>query len=376
MIKRIRVTTILGTRPELIRLACIIEKLGLVFDHRIVHTGQNSNPMLSQIFLEELNIPEIDNYLNIQSSSLGEFCAQLFVGLEQEFSKHRPDAVLILGDTNSALGGIIAKRLGIPVYHLEAGNRSFDSNVPEEINRKIVDHFADYNLAYTQHAKANLIREGLDSQFITVIGSPLKEVLDKYRAQIENSMVLNKLNLTPLQYFLVSAHRQENVDDQSRLRELLKSLCVLSERYEIPVVISTHPRTKDRIDKLELNLPDNLVFHEPFGFNDYNKLQLNARAVLSDSGSVSEESAILGFSAVTIRDSMERPEALESGNIIMCGLTAEGILSAVEIMELIPNSKSTPNEYQIPDTSTRVVKFIASTIYSHAFKSGLRTHIS
>lgn len=373
MIKKIRVTTILGTRPEIIRLACIIEKLDLVFEHRIVHTGQNFDPMLSTVFLNELNIRKIDNYLNIQSSSLGDFCAQLFVGLEQEFRNHRPDAVLILGDTNSALGGIIAKRLAIPVYHLEAGNRSFDNNVPEEINRKIVDHFADYNLAYTQHAKSNLIHEGLEPQFITVIGSPLREVLTRFRSSIEESRVLDSLNLAPSSYFLVSAHRQENVDNPDRLRELVNSLSQLSLRYNMPIVISTHPRTKEKIKDLNFEMNANLIFHEPFGFNDYNKLQLNARVVLSDSGSISEESAILGFPAVTIRDSMERPEALESGNIIMCGLSIHGILNAVEILELMPKSLSVPEDYLIADTSTRVVKFIASTVNSHEFRSGLRS---
>jgi UDP-N-acetylglucosamine 2-epimerase (non-hydrolysing) len=371
--KKIRVTTVLGTRPELIRLACIIEKLELVFEHRIVHTGQNFNPMLSTVFLDELRIPKIDNHLNIKSSSLGEFCAQLFVGLEQEFNNHRPDAVLILGDTNSALGGIIAKRLAIPVYHLEAGNRSFDNNVPEEINRKIVDHFADYNLAYTQHAKANLLHEGLNSQFMTVIGSPLREVLNKFRLEIDASSVLESLDLAPFEYFLVSAHRQENVDNEFRLRELVSALSQLSLRYAMPVVISTHPRTRERIEKLNLELNENLIFHEPFGFYDYNKLQLNARIVLSDSGSISEESAILGFPAVTIRDSMERPEALESGNIIMCGVSIDGILNAVEVLELMPKSQSIPDDYQISDTSTRVIKFIASTVQSHAFRSGLRS---
>ncbi len=372
MNKKIKVTTILGTRPELIRLACILEKMEMVFEHRIVHTGQNSDPMLSQVFLDELSIPKIHNYLSIQSSSLGEFCGQLFIGLEKELTDYRPDAVLILGDTNSALGGIIAKRLGIPVYHLEAGNRSFDSNVPEEINRKIVDHFADYNLAYTQHAKANLIREGLESKFITVIGSPLQEVLNKYKPGIENSKVLEEMNLVPSGYFLVSAHRQENVDNENRLNELMNSLSELSQRYEIPVVVSTHPRTREKIGKLNVILDQNLIFHRPFGFSDYIKLQLNARAVLSDSGSVSEEAAILGFPAVTIRDSMERPEALESGNIIMSGLSVSGILSALDILDQMPSSKSVPDDYLVPDTSTRVVKYIASTIYSHSFRNGLR----
>jgi UDP-N-acetylglucosamine 2-epimerase len=372
VIKKSKITTILGTRPELIRLACIIEKFDTVFDHRLIHTGQNFDPNLSEIFIRELGIRKPDEFLEISQGSLGNFCSDLFLKIEKEFKVNPPDAVVILGDTNSALAGIIAKRRGIPVYHLEAGNRSFDSNVPEEINRKIVDHFADYNLAYTQNAKENLLREGLQPQYINVIGSPLQEVLTKYRTAIEKSSILTTLKLKPREFFLVSAHRQENVDLPSRLTTLIESLNWMAAEFEVPVIVSTHPRTREKINKLNLELNENIQLCEPFGFLDYNQLQLNARAVLSDSGSVSEESAILGFPGITIRDSMERPEAMETGSIIMSGIDIKGISEALFILENNPRPTAMPLDYIPNDTSSRVVKFIASTIHSHDFRIGLR----
>lgn len=367
-----RVTTILGTRPELIRLACILEKFDSVFAHRVVHTGQNSDPQLSDVFIKELGIRSPDNYLGIPSGSVAKFCSQLFLEIEKEFDENPTDAVVILGDTNSALAGIIAKRRGIPVYHLEAGNRSFDSNVPEEINRRIVDHFADYNLAYTQHAKQNLVNEGLLIDSLTVIGSPLQEVLTKFKNQIFLSDILEKLSLESKNYFLVSAHRQENIDLDSRLDTLIDSLNWLAIEYKLPVILSTHPRMRDKLLKSNKQVNEKILLHEPFGFLDYNNLQLNARMVFSDSGSISEEAAILGFKAATIRDSMERPEALESGSIIMSGISINGISEALRILSILPDSLTIPKDYLIPDTSTRVVKFIASTIHSHHFRVGLR----
>jgi UDP-N-acetylglucosamine 2-epimerase (non-hydrolysing) len=277
-----------------------------------------------------------------------------------------------LGDTNSALAGIIAKRRGIPVYHLEAGNRSFDANVPEEINRKIVDHFADYNLSYTQNAKENLLREGLHPQTITVIGSPLHEVLDKYSSRIAESAILDQLKLHTGDYFLVSAHRQENVDQPNRILELFESLNWISSEFNVPIIVSTHPRTAQKIELLSIQLSANIQLHQPFGFLDYIKLQQNARAVLSDSGSVSEESAILGFPALTIRDSMERQEALETGSIIMAGISQKGVSEALRIISSTQRAASIPVDYQVKDTSTRVVNFIASTIHSHDFRNALR----
>jgi UDP-N-acetylglucosamine 2-epimerase (non-hydrolysing) len=372
MTHKSRVTTILGTRPELIRLSCILEKFDKVFEHRVIHTGQNSDPQLSQVFITELGIREPDHFLEIPKGSLGNFCSRLFIDIEREFDSYPTDAVVILGDTNSALAGIIAKRRGIPVYHLEAGNRSFDANVPEEINRKIVDHFADYNLAYTQNAKENLLREGLHPQTITIIGSPLREVLDKYSPGINESTVLDQFKLSKGDYFLVSAHRQENVDQPKRILELFESLSWIASEFNLPIIVSTHPRTAEKIKHLRIQLPANIQLHQPFGFLDYIKLQQNARAVLSDSGSVSEESAILGFPALTIRDSMERQEALETGSVIMAGISQRGISEALHIILGTQKSQSIPVDYDVKDTSTRVVNFIASTIHSHEFRNALR----
>jgi UDP-N-acetylglucosamine 2-epimerase (non-hydrolysing) len=372
MTHKSRITTILGTRPELIRLSCILEKFDNVFDHRVVHTGQNFDPQLSQVFITELGIREPDRYLQIPKGSLGNFYSRLFPDIEEEFDSNPPDLVVILGDTNSALAGIIAKRRGIPVYHLEAGNRSFDANVPEETNRKIVDHFADYNLAYTKNARENLIREGLHPQTITVIGSPLHEVLNKYRSKINASTILNQLKLQVGEYFLVSAHRQENVDIPNRIRDLFDSLNWLATEFNLPIIVSTHPRTAEKIDSCKIELSTKIQLHQPFGFLDYVNLQLNARAVLSDSGSIAEESAILGFPAMTIRDSMERQEALEAGSIIMSGISVNGISEALHVIASTPRTQSIPSEYQITDTSTRVVNFIASTIHSHNFRNSLR----
>jgi UDP-N-acetylglucosamine 2-epimerase len=372
MTHKSRITTILGTRPELIRLACILEKFDTVFNHRVIHTGQNSDPQLSQVFIAELGIREPDLYLDIPKGSLGTFCSRLFLDIEHEFDLNPPDAVVILGDTNSALAGIIAKRRGIPVYHLEAGNRSFDANVPEEINRKIVDHFADYNLAYTQNAKENLIREGLHSQTITIIGSPLREVLDKYSSKIDESTILNDLGLNTNGYFLVSAHRQENVDQPKRIFELFESLNWIASEFKLPIIVSTHPRTAEKIEQSNVKLSAHIQLHQPFGFLDYVKLQQNAQVVLSDSGSVSEESAILGFNAITIRDSMERQEALATGSIIMAGISQKGISEALNIIAMTPRAQSIPVDYLVKDSSTRVVNFIASTIHSHDFRNAIR----
>lgn len=372
MNKKTRVTTILGTRPELIRLSCILNKFDEVFDHRVIHTGQNSDPQLSQIFIDELGIREPDKFLDITKGSLGSFWSRLFLDIENEFDKHSTDAVVILGDTNSALAGIIAKRRGIPVYHLEAGNRSFDANVPEEINRKVIDHFADYNLAYTHNAKENLVREGLHPQGLTVIGSPLREVLVKYGSRINESVILKKLELSAQGYFLISAHRQENIDQTARISELLESLNWIASEFKYPLIVSTHPRTQQKIQRSGIKLEEGIQLHQAFGFIDYIKLQQNALVVLSDSGSVSEESAILGFPAITIRDSMERQEALEAGTIIMAGISLIGISEALRIVMSTPRAKSIPDDYLVEDTSTRVVNFIVSTIHSHEFRNGLR----
>jgi UDP-N-acetylglucosamine 2-epimerase (non-hydrolysing) len=277
-----KITTILGTRPELIRLSLIIKRLDEVFEHRLIHTGQNSDSNLSKVFFKDLKIRTPDLYLETQNLTLGSFLGGLLPAIESEFENNPSDAVVILGDTNSALAGIIAKRKGMPVYHLEAGNRSFDQNVPEEINRRILDHFSDFNLAYTNTAKENLLREGINPRNIAVIGSPLCEVISHLRNEINSSKILKELKLESGKYFLVSAHRQENVDDPLRLQNLINSLNEIALEFNQPIIISTHPRTKSKLNKLKLEINPLLTFHEPFGFIDYCKLQKESRIVLSD----------------------------------------------------------------------------------------------
>jgi len=368
-----RITTVLGTRPEMIRLSRIISRLDEVFDHRLVHTGQNYDPKLSRAFINDLIIRDPDVTFQSKHESLGSFLGNLFIEIEKEFDAYPPDALVILGDTNSALAGLIAKRRGIPIYHLEAGNRSFDLNIPEEINRKVVDHFSDFNLPYTTHAKDNLMREGLHPRNTAVVGSPLFEVFTHFEKEIEKSNILTQIGVKSKQYFLVSAHRQENIDDNKRLIQLIQALNGLGEEFGLPVIISTHPRLKTKLKEIDISLNPCLQFHEPFGFFEYNKLQKNARIVFSDSGSISEESVILGFPAITIRDSMERPEALECGSIYLSGITQEGIFEAVKILESDVNRSSVPQEYLIRDTSSRVVNFIGSTVNQHHFWNGLRS---
>ena len=370
---KLRITVIVGTRPELIRLSFILKRFDEVFDVRLIHTGQNFDATLSQVFIDELQIRKPDVFFNLNSETLGRFLGQLFFEVEKELQEFPPDALVLLCDTNSALSGIIARRRGIPIYHLEAGNRSFDPNVPEEINRKIIDHFSDFNLAYTSAARSNLLAEGLHPRNSIVMGSPLYEVLAASAKQIENSNVMNVLNIKKGNYFLVSAHRQENIDNPIRLKSLAESLNTVAITFGLPVICSMHPRMKSKIAELNLDFNSLVEFHSPFGFFDYNKLQVNSRLVLSDSGSISEESAILGFRAITIRDSMERPEALESASIVLAGIEPEGIIRAISITELNLGKPYPPAEYLIENTTERVVKFIASTLQQHSFWSGLRS---
>ena len=367
-----KVTTFVGTRPEIIRMSSIIKKFDRHFDHRLIHTGQNPDKLMKDVFFEELGVREPDAYFKDDHKSLGEFLGNLFVSTERELNDSRPDAIVILGDTNSALAAIIAKRFGIPIYHLEAGNRSFDANVPEEINRRIVDHIADFNFPYSELARANLISEGIHPRKIALMGSPLFEILNDHKVSIEKSNVLSKLSLEARKYFLVSAHRQENVDSDERLLELLKTLNKVAEQYKVPVLVSTHPRTQARIKRISIEMNKLVNFHEPFGFIDYNKLQLNSRMVLSDSGTIAEESIMLNFPAITIRDSMERPEALEAGSLVMCGLEAERVLEAIDLVENSTKPQPTPKEYSFPDVSMRIVNFLISTVHKNEFWNGIR----
>ncbi len=362
---RLKVMTVLGTRPEIIRLSRVIARLDETTDHVLVHTGQNYDFELNEVFFRDLGVRKPDHFLAVDTASLGATLGDVLRASETVMRAESPDAVLILGDTNSALAGIIARRLKIPLYHMEAGNRCFDRNVPEELNRRIIDHISDFNLVYTEHARRHLIAEGLEHRRIYVTGSPMREVLDHHRDDIAKSDVLVRLDLEEQQYFLASIHREENVDNSEQLGRIVDTLERLVARYSIPVVVSTHPRTRDRLQKLgRKNLPGDLRFLKPFGFLDYNKLQMHARCVISDSGTICEESAILGFPAITPRVSIERPEAMDAGTIVVTGLDADTIEQAVALQtsrETRAQPARLPWEYQVADTSHRVVKLIVGT---------------
>ncbi len=374
----IKVVTIVGTRPEVIRLSRVIDRLDSSVDHVLVHTGQNYDYNLNQVFFDDLGLRSPDHYLDVDTSSLGRVLGETLTKIEEVLNSEKPDAVLVLGDTNSSIAAVMAKRMRIPVYHMEAGNRCFDENVPEETNRRLVDHVADFNLVYTEHARRNLLAEGLHPRRIMLTGSPMREVLDTYRPQIEASDVLTRLGLTESEYFLVSAHREENVDSRERLQMLLECLVAVRERWNLPVYVSTHPRTRKRLEALpSWTAPEGIVFHEPFGFHDFNRLQLGAACVLSDSGTIAEESTIMGFPAITLRDSIERPEALDTAGIIMTGLDPRDVVQAVSLVmgrgctrEGV--SELTPPDYLIKNASNRAVSFILSTARRHNFWAGIR----
>ena len=369
-----KVMTIVGTRPEIIRLSRVIARLDQTVDHVLVHTGQNYDRQLNQVFFDDLGLRNPDHYLEVDTTSLGATLGDILVKTERVLARERPDAVLVLGDTNSCIATVMAKRMRIPTYHMEAGNRCFDENVPEETNRRLVDHVADFNLAYTEHARRNLLAEGLHPRRILVTGSPMREVLDRYRSQIEASQVVDQLELAPNKYFLVSAHREENVDSSGRLGQLLDCLERVSSVWGLPVIVSTHPRTRKRLEAETRVLQGDIRLMEPFGFHEYNQLQLKSFCVLSDSGTISEESAILGFPAVTLRDSIERPEALDTGSIIMSGLNPDDVEAAIRLMTADDRVQAmTPSGYEVSDTSQRVVRFLLSTVFRHHQWSGIRT---
>jgi len=371
----VKVMTIVGTRPEIIRLARVMARLDATdgVDHVLVHTGQNYDHALNQVFFDDLGLRAPDHYLGVDTSSLGAVLGGVLVGTEEVLLAERPDAVLVLGDTNSCLATVMAKRMRIPTYHMEAGNRCFDENVPEETNRRLVDHVADFNLAYTEHARRNLLAEGLHARRVVVTGSPMREVLQHYRDRIEDSDVLGRLGLSAGGYFLVSAHREENVDGPDRLRALLSCLERVHRVHDLPIVVSTHPRTRKRLEALGQSVEGDIRWLEPFGFHDYNHLQLRAACVLSDSGTIAEESSILGFPAITLRDSIERPEALDSGSIMMTGLDPDDVELAVRVAIADgPVTSSLPAGYEVADTSNRVVRFIVSTASRHHAWAGIR----
>lgn len=375
MTRRLKVMTVVGTRPEIIRLAATIKRLDTFTDHVLVHTGQNYDYELNEVFFEDLGLRRPDYFLEADTSSLGAVLGSVLIKIEAVLLEEKPDAMLVLGDTNSCISALMARRLKIPVYHMEAGNRCFDENVPEEVNRRMVDHVADYNLVYTEHARRNLLAEGIHPSRILLTGSPMREVLDANATAIAASDVLERQGLTVGGYFLVSLHREENVDNAARLTSVLLALNELADEYGVPVLVSTHPRTRKHLEDQPEELKDKLFFHLPFGFNDYIKLQQSAKLVLSDSGTISEESSILGFPAVTLRDSVERPEALDSGAIITAGVTKNSILDSVEMVLSDPRclgGHAVPVGYEVTDASRRTVNFMRSTATTHAYRAGIR----
>ncbi|WP_439690060.1 non-hydrolyzing UDP-N-acetylglucosamine 2-epimerase [Curtobacterium sp. SP.BCp] len=369
-----KVMTIVGTRPEIIRLSAVIKLLDRTCEHVLVHTGQNHDHQLSDVFFDDLGLRSPDHYLDVDTSSLGAVLGSILVRVEQVLRAERPDAVLILGDTNSAVAALIAKRMRIPVFHMEAGNRSFDENVPEETNRRMVDHIADYNLVYTEHARRNLLAEGIHPSRIVLTGSPMREVLAEHQDAIASNDILTRTGLAPEGYVLVSAHREENVDDPERLTALLDAVQAVGDEYDVPVLVSTHPRTRRWISDDEADRRPCLRFHEPFGFHDYNALQRSAFVVLSDSGTISEESVVLGFPAVTLRDRIERPEALDTGDMITAGVKRTAVLEATRLVRALRGAAPVtgPAEYAITDTARRVVAFILGTAHAHHETLGLR----
>lgn len=371
MSDKLKVMTVVGTRPEIIRLSATIKLLDEHTDQVLVHTGQNYDYELNEVFFEDLGLRRPDHFLEADTSSLGAALGSILAKTEQVLLEERPDAFLVLGDTNSCISAVIAKRMKIPVFHMEAGNRSFDENVPEETNRRLVDHVADYNLVYTEHARRNLLAEGLKPSRILLTGSPMREVLEQNRPQIEASDAVERAGLTSGEYFLVSLHREENVDSPVRLRSAVQALHALSVEYGLPVLVSTHPRTRKRLEALGIDESDNVRFHIPFGFHDYCRLQLESKLVLSDSGTISEESSLLGFPAITLRDFIERPESVDTGVIITSGVDPERVLAGVRLVLEQQRRAQTPADYLIDDTAQRVVHFIHGTAPSHSRRLGL-----
>lgn len=349
-----KIMTVAGTRPELIKLSEIIKKFDEYTEHVFVHTGQNYDPELSEIFYKDLGLRKPDYQLSWNGNDLGAQIASNFYDIQPVLTKEKPDAVVILGDTNSAIAaGYLAKRMKIPLFHLEAGNRCFDDNVPEEINRRILDHIADVNMVYTENSRRYLLDEGVAKDRIFIMGSPMKEILTQHQMEIDSSDILNELKIEENAYFLVSLHRDENIEIPENFDELIATLGLIAGKYELPVIVSTHPRLRKKFDKIPLD--DRICFLKPFGFFDYLKLQLNARCVISDSGTISEESSILGFPAVTIRNAIERPEAVDVGSILMTGVDRESILTCLDIVT--PPSE-VPYDYDVDNCSDRVLKVV------------------
>jgi len=360
---RLKVMTIIGTRPEIIRLSEVMKACDQYFNHVTVHTGQNYDYTLNQVFFEDLELRKPDYYLDSVGDSLGETMANIISKSYEVMVKEKPDALLLLGDTNSTLSAISAKRLKIPIFHMEAGNRCFDQNVPEETNRRIVDHISDVNLPYTEHSRRYLISEGINKEYIFVTGTPMAEVLKKHQAMIDRSHILKDLKLKNNDYILVSAHREENIDNELNFNSLMTALNDIADKYRLPIIYSTHPRSLDRITKRGFKLHPLIQSLKPFGFFEYNQLQKSSFCVLSDSGTLSEESALLGFNGILIRTSTERPEVIDKGTIIIGGIKTNDIIQAIEMSREMKQSRVPtvlPTDYQDENVSIKVVKLIQS----------------
>ncbi|MDW2886777.1 non-hydrolyzing UDP-N-acetylglucosamine 2-epimerase [Exiguobacterium artemiae] len=363
--KKLKVMTIVGTRPEIIRLSAVINKLeeSEAIEHILVHTGQNYDYELNEVFFEDFKLRKPDYFLNAANGTAVETIGNILVAIDPVLEEVQPEAVLILGDTNSCLCAIAAKKRKIPIFHMEAGNRCFDQRVPEETNRKIVDHIADINLTYSDIAREYLLREGLPADRIIKTGSPMFEVLNSKREEILKSDVLKRLNIKKNEYFLVSAHREENINSEENFIELFESLNAIAESYNYPVILSTHPRTKKMIKQMNVSLHKNIVLSKPLGFIDYNALQVNSKVVLSDSGTISEESSILKFKALNIREAHERPEAMEEASVILAGVKKEKIIQSISIIEnQIEDTLNRVEDYSKKNVSEKVIRIIISYV--------------
>ncbi len=364
MKEKLKVATVVGTRPEIIRLSRVIPTLEKYFKHTLIHTGQNHDYELNEIFFKDLELNKPNYFLGVAKKNASETIGSIIIEIDKILKKIKPDALLILGDTNSCLSAIPAKRNKIPVFHMEAGNRCFDERVPEEINRRIVDHISDINLPYSSISREYLLREGISPDTVIKTGSPMFEVLSHYKENIDNSDILEKLNIEKGKFFLVSCHREENVDDLDNLKKLAVSLNEIANEYDYPIIFSTHPRTKKQIKKSKIKFSKKILFNKPLGFLDYNHLQQTAKAVLSDSGTITEESSILNFPALNIRESHERPEGFEEASVMMVGLEKNRIMQGLKILEKTKNKKNRVTrlvyDYSIPNVAEKVARIILS----------------
>ncbi len=362
--KKLKVVSVVGTRPEIIRLSRVLARLDEYCDHVLVHTGQNYDYELNQIFFDDLGVRKPDHFLNAAGTTGAETIGNVIIAVDKVLGEEKPDAMLVLGDTNSCVAVLPAKRRKIPTFHMEAGNRCFDMRVPEEINRRIVDHTADINLTYSTIARDYLLREGLPPDMVIKTGSPMFEVLTHYRDGIEASDVLQRLELKPREFFVVSAHREENVDSDKNFTNLVASLNAIAEKYQMPVIVSTHPRTQKRVDAMGAKFHPLVRLLKPLGFKDYNKLQVTAKAVLSDSGTINEESSIMNFPALNLRDAHERPEGMEEAAVMMTGMNTERIMQGLTILEDQPSGDTRllrqVGDYSMPNVSDKVVRIIHS----------------